>query len=487
MNVAPIPGGAPRRSPSIRRRLFWLLLPVTLVVWLVTALNIYSDTHKEIRELTDAQLAETARALLNLLSHEYYEERNFLHKAENDPVLPDSQKVPQRLAATLHQYEQNLIFQMWVEDGDLVLRSEQAPDIRLSSRQNGFSDEHFSGHDWRVFSLSDPEHKMLVQVAERQSRRQQLQDYISRRILFPVLISLPFLAWLVWFSVGRAMRPLNRIAKEVGLQDVGRLERIAAHRVPIEAQPLVDALNALFDRLQRAFENERRFTADAAHELRTPLAALKTYAQVALREPNHEKSQLALRKVIQGVDRATHLVQQLLTLARLDPTRWEPQERPGDLADLASDRLAAMSAQAIEKEIEISLSSSGPDCVKGDRAMLDILISNLLGNAIKYTPMYGAIEVKVEGADNAVVLTVSDSGEGIPEQDRSQVFERFYRCERGSTPGCGLGLSIVHRIIEIMGARIRLDDAQLGGLLVEVRIPRCESDRKVSENGTAQI
>lgn len=460
--------------------MFWLLLPVTLVVWLVTALNIYSDTQKEIQELTDAQLAETARALLNLVSHEYYEEQNFRHKAENEQVLPDTQTVTQRLAATLHQYEQSLIFQMWVDDDDLVLRSEQAPDVRLSKKENGFSEETFGGHNWRVFSVSDPEHKMLVQVAERQSQLLELKSVIARRILFPVLVSLPLLAWVIWFGVGHAMRPLSRLAEEVGSQDVGRLERIAAHRVPIEAKPLIDALNELFDRLQRAFENERRFTADAAHELRTPLAALKTYAQVASREPDHEKSQRALSKVIQGVDRATHLVQQLLTLARIDPTRWEPHETPIDLAELASERLAAMSGQAIEKEIEISLSSGGREDVKGDRAMLDILITNLLGNAIKYTPMHGAIEVNVQGGDHDVVLSISDSGEGIPEQDRSQVFERFYRRERerGSTPGCGLGLSIVHRIVEIMGAEIRLEESHLGGLLVEVRIPRCDSERR---------
>jgi len=476
MSLTPAPGAAVQHAPSIRRRLFWLLLPVTLVVWLVTALNIYSDTQKEIEELTDAQLAETARALLNLLSHEYYEERNFLHKEEKNPVLPDTQKIPQRLAATLHQYEQNLIFQMWVEDDDLILRSEQAPDIRLTKKQNGFSDENFGGHDWRVFSLSDPEHKMLVQVAERQSKLQQLKEYIARRILFPVLFALPFLAWLVWFSVGRAMRPLNRIATEVGLQDVGSLERIAAHRVPVEAKPLVDALNALFDRLQRAFENERRFTADAAHELRTPLAALKTYAQVASREPDHEKRQLALLKVIQGVDRATHLVQQLLTLARIDPNRWAPQGPPIDLGVLSSERLAAMSGQAMDKQIELSLSSTSPVYVRGDRTMLDILITNLLGNAIKYTPMHGAIEVDVESVGDEVVLRISDSGDGIPEQDRDQVFERFYRRERGSTPGCGLGLSIVHRIVDIMGAEIRLDDSELGGLLVELRIRQCMQD-----------
>ncbi|MBI1195151.1 MAG: hypothetical protein GC138_04835 [Gammaproteobacteria bacterium] len=487
MSASPTPGGPQPRAPSIRRRLFWLLLPVTIVVWVVTALNVYRDTRNEIRELTNAQLAETARALLNLVSHEYYEEQNFRHKAENEQVLPDTQEVPQRLAATLHQYEQSLIFQMWVDGDELVLRSEQAPDVRLSKLEKGFSDEIFGGHNWRVFSVSDPEHKMLVQVAERQSQLTELELYVSRRILFPIFIAIPFLAWVIWFGVGRAMRPLNRLADEVGSQDVGRLERIAAHRVPVEAKPLIDALNALFDRLQRAFENERRFTADAAHELRTPLAALKTYAQVALREPNHEKSQRALGKVIQGVDRATHLVQQLLTLARIDPTRWEPQKEPIDLAELASERLAAMSGQAIEKEIEISLSSGGREDVKGDRAMLDILITNLLGNAIKYTPMHGAIEVGVQGSDHEVVLSISDSGEGIPEQDRSQVFERFYRRERerGSTPGCGLGLSIVHRIVEIMGAEIRLDESHLGGLLVEVRIPRCESAPSPAKGGRA--
>ncbi len=459
-------------NPSIRRRLLLILLPATLLIWLTNAYFVYVDTRREIKELADAQLAETARALLNLLSHEYYEERNFRDKqGGKDTVLADTQRLPPHLAATLENYAQKMIYQMWLDNGELVLRSAGAPDIRLSPLSVGFSDELIGGSEWRVFSLVDPETRMIVQVGERLSQLEQLQDFIAQRILFPVVIATPLLAWLIWYGVGRAMRPLWSIARRVADLGPNHLEPLETRGVALEAKPLVDALNTLLNRLEEAFENERRFTADAAHELRTPLAALRTQVQVALREDDDARRRAALQQVIHGVDRATHLVHQLLVLARIDPESWDPDEGCFDLCELIAERMAARAGEAHEKGIEIGLACDAPVTVCGARDMFDILVSNLINNAIKYTPEGGTVEVRVERLGDEILLKVADSGPGIPVEDRERVFERFYRRERGHVPGSGLGLSIVKRIADIQSARIELGESELGGLLVTVHLP----------------
>ncbi len=455
-------------NPSIRRRLLLILLPATLMIWLTNAFLVYVDTRREIKGLADAQLAETARALLNLLSHEYYEERNFRDKQGKDKILADTQRLPPHLENTLQNYAQTLIYQMWLNDGELVLRSESAPEIRLSHLDVGFSDELIGGNEWRVFSLIDSETKMVVQVAERISQLEELQNFIAQRILLPVLIATPLLAWLIWYGVGRAMRPLDRIAGRVSSLSAAHLEPLDTRGVALEAKPLVEALNALLRRLEEAFESERRFTADAAHELRTPLAALRTQVQVALREPNDRKRRDALQKVISGVDRASHLVHQLLVLARIDPDNWTPDEQSFDLADLAAECIATRAVEAHGKQIDISLSCEGEILVNGSRDMLDILVNNLISNAIKYTPENGTVEVDIEDNAGEIVLNIADSGPGVPAEDRQRIFERFYRRERGNIPGSGLGLSIVQRIAEVHSLHIELAESPLGGLLVRI-------------------
>ena len=459
-------------NPSIRRRLLLILLPATLLVWLTNAYFVYVDTRREIKGLADAQLAETARALLNLLSHEYYEERSFRDKqGGKDTVLADTERLPPHLAATLENYAQKMIYQMWLDNGELVLRSAGAPGIRLSPIDVGFSDETLGGSQWRIFSLVDPETGMIVQVGERLSQLEQLQDFIAQRILFPVVIATPLLAWLIWYGVGRAMRPLRAIARRVSGLGPNHLEPLETQGVALEAKPLVDALNTLLKRLEEAFENERRFTADAAHELRTPLAALRTQVQVALREDDDGQRRAALRQVIRGVDRATHLVHQLLVLARIDPEQWAPDEGCFDLCELLAERMAARAGEAHEKGIDIGLACEAPATVCGARDLYDILVSNLVNNAIKYTPEGGTIEVRVERVGDEILLKVADSGPGIPVEDRERVFERFYRRDRGQVPGSGLGLSIVKRIADIQSARIELGESELGGLLVTVHLP----------------
>ena len=451
-------------SLSIRNRLLFMLLPVTLLVWGAIVAIIYAGTRHEVEELIDAQLVQSARILLNVLSHEFYEEETFRKKIYDHPL-----SIAQQLGMASHKYEQKLAFQMWLPPGRLGLRSQSAPDEPMTTLANGFSDSLIEGRRWRVYALTSEKDGMQVQVAESMEIRDQLRNLIVMRILIPMLLSLPVLAGLIWFGVGRAMLPLRKIADDVEHRHLDHLSPIRERDVPLEAQSLVNALNALFLRLQQAFENERRFTADAAHELRTPLAALKTQAQVALRASDEETRSAALRQVIAGVDRATHMVQQLLTLARLDPRNSVISHQRVDLQEVVSGVLAELAPTALAKDIELSLDASQPCPVHGDSAMLAVLVRNLVDNAIKYTPAGGVVEVFLRRAGEQVELVVADSGPGILPAVRERVFERFYRSLGNDAPGTGLGLSIVKRIAELHQAVICLEDAPRGGLQVKIR------------------
>lgn len=456
-------------TPSIRNRLLWLLLPVTAALWLAVTAVIYAAARSEVDQLIDAQLAQSARVLINLLSHELHEEEHFRGR-----FYDEARHIPQVFGDHGHKYEQRLAFQMWLLSEDrLGLRSVSAPAQPLADIDNGFAERVIDGRLWRVYVLTDYDRAIQVQVAEGTARREELRDAIVLRILVPVGVALPLLVGLIWLGIGRAFSPLRKIAEDLGGRHPSQLQPITNPNVPTEAKPLVDALNNLFDRLQQAFENERRFTADAAHELRTPLAALKTQAQVALAATSDEARRLALEHVVQGVDRATHLAQQLLTLARIDPATWLGGERV-ELHALTSEVLAEMTPAALTKGIELGFEAAENGAVRGDQAMLSVLVRNLVDNAIKYTPKGGKIEVRVVRRADRLVLGVADNGPGIPPEDRPKVFDRFYRRLGSASPGSGLGMSIVKRVTELHRAHVRLETSPLGGLLVEVIFPVIE-------------
>lgn len=448
-------------NPSLRDRLLLTLLPVTLAMWAVVGIVIYAATQSEVDELIDAQLAQSARVLLNLMGHELEEE-------EHTPGYLSDDDIAEKFTNFSHKYEQRLAFQMWLLKEDRIwLRTDNAPKYRLSERNAGFEDRMIEDSPWRVYVLTDVEDGLQVQVGENAERRQELRDYIAWRVLIPILLSTPLLALMIWYGVGRAMQPLRSIATDVQNRRPDNLHPIPVAVVPLEAKPLVDALNALFQRLQQAFETERRFTSDAAHELRTPLAALKTQAQVALRTTADEERRRALTQVIIGVDRATHLAQQLLTLARIDPTLWVGRDRI-DLPVLVSEVLAEIAPVALAKDIDLGFDAGSVSIIPGDRAMLAIMTRNLVDNALKYTPPGGKVEVRIAQEERRIVLDVDDSGPGIPPEERERVFERFYRQMGTNVPGSGLGLSIVRRIADLHRADVRLDHSPLGGLRIEV-------------------
>lgn len=437
---------------SLRARLLLLLLSATLLLWGVTAFLSYREAHHEIEEIFDAQLARSARILLAQVGHEADE-------AEIE------------YGEDFHKYELKIVFQVWDDEGKLILRSANAPEEALVMRGGeGFEDVRIDGRAWRVFSHWDGKHRLLVQVGERHDVRDELTESVVTHLFYPFVFAAPLLALLIWLGGGRGLAPLRGIAAEVACRAPQHLTPLEAGGAPDEIRPLVESLNGLLARLDTALENERRFTADAAHELRTPLAALKTQAQVAQRSVVEDERRHALRQVVEGVDRATHLVEQLLTLARLDPERGLPHVAVVALRPLAVECAALLVPSALEKHIELSV-AEGDGAVSGDAAMLGVLLRNLIDNAIRYTPGGGWVKVAVRHEAARVVVEVCDSGPGIAPAERGQVLRRFYRVLGSGADGSGLGLSIVQRIAELHGATLELGESEAGGLAARVSFP----------------
>jgi two-component system sensor histidine kinase QseC len=433
---------------SLKRWLLLALLAAVALVWLATAAYTYFDARHEINELLDAHLAQSASLIVAQVGHE-------LEEIELDE-LPSGPERARRVA-----------FQVWERGRTLRLQSANAPQARLSPRAEGYSSALVDGRSWRVFSTWDARRRYLVQVGERDETRREIAAGIAANLLAPLLVALPVLGLFIWLSIGRGLAPLGRLGQEVAERRADNLGALATRDVPAEVLPLVQGLNALFERVGRLVENERRFTADAAHELRTPLAALKTQAQVARGASGDAERNHALDSVIAGCDRATRLVEQLLTLARLEPDQARPPLRcePGSIARQV---VAELAPAALAKNVEIELCAAQPVSILGYADLIGVLLRNLVDNAVRYSPAGSTVRVEVTHGR----IDVSDQGPGIPLEERAKVGQRFYRIVGSGEEGSGLGLSVARRIAEIHAAELTLGEAEGGrGLRATVIFP----------------
>ncbi len=430
------------KSRSIRQNLLLLILGAVFISWAVVSLFVYNSAKHEIKEVYDAHLVQSAKLLASLVRHEQEEAHQL--QIDIDDFLP-----------AVHKYESKISFIIYYGDGKVMARSASAPMLPAIEPFNDFKQVKVDGVTWYTYNLRDPKTNLLIQAAQRYDVRQELIIYISQSVLGVMLVSLPFIALLIWITIGRGLRPLVQLADSISGRSIHQLESITLEKVPTEAQPIVNALNALFNRLSQAFEKERRFTADAAHELRTPLAGIKTQAQVALRSTENQQRQQAIEQVITGVERTTKLVNQLLILARVDAEQLITKTRL-DLKQLCAVIIGEQITSALNKHIDISLQGESVETMNGNEELIQILIVNLINNAIRYTPEKGRIIVSVTNDTKGMVLDVKDSGPGISEALRTQVFDRFKRGENPDIPGSGLGLSIVLRIAELHQAKIHL-------------------------------
>jgi len=351
----------------------------------------------------------------------------------------------------------HFMFQIWSGDGKLLFHSLNSSGISLADTPGGFSDILIQENDWRAYAGIDSKTHTKIVVAEIYEIRNKLTDLITRNNGYILLVTFPIFAMLIWLIVGLALRSVTRVASEISNRAYTYLEAVDTHNLPIEIKPLVDELNQLFMRLKHAFDRNKRFAGDAAHELRTPLAALKTQAQVALKADNEKDRYQALLKVIQGVDRSSHVVAQLLTLSRLSQEEALHDVAAVDLHKLATEIIAYLVPIALEKHIDIELEPPpAVTMILGNDTILGILIRNVVDNAIRYTPLNGAVKVAIVNENQHVIFRVIDTGPGIPTELRERVFERFYRVLGNTAVGSGLGLAIVSQIAELHGAQISL-------------------------------
>lgn len=428
-----------RQVYSLRRRLVALLIAVVAVLWGLSAAVAFRTAHGEVDELFDAQLVQVAETLLAIV-------------AAGGPG-----QVAHEMAEHQHDYQLPVAFQAWQRDevGDgwhLLVRSTEMTDVP-ATRAPGFDEHEQQGELWRFYTVDHDHSRYRVIVGQQHATRYRLAGEIALHLLLPILVGLPLMALGIWVVVGRALRPVDAVAAAVGGLNVRHLAPVQINGpVPAEIAPLVSSLDALVVRLADALDNERRFTADAAHELRTPLAALRIQAQVARRAIDGGVREHALDQVLSGVERMTHLVEQLLTLARLDPDAAVPEGPRVDLVELSRSICSALAPHALRRDQSLSLDAHGIFPVVGNRWWLEVLLRNLVDNALRYTPGGGEVQVVVNTAGRC--LKVSDNGPGIDPVLREKMLTRFARGADADAEGCGLGLSIVARIVRILGASL---------------------------------
>jgi two-component system OmpR family sensor kinase len=349
-----------------------------------------------------------------------------------------------------------LVVQVWDRNGVQVYLSQRERPLPQYA-QLGFNTVDTAAGAWRVFSTLAGD--QVVQVAQPMSVRRELATSMALRTILPLVAVLPFLALVVWFAIARGLAPLDRVAAQLGERSSRSLDPLPDAGLPEEVEPLVHALNGLLGRLDRALSSQRAFIADAAHELRTPLTAVHLQAQLVERAATDAERSAALATLRRGLDRATHLVEQLLTLAREEPDVAIRPFAPVDLAGLARSVVGDHAAIAAARGIDVGVERADAVTIDGDAAGLRTLLSNLVDNALRYTPRGGRVDVAAERRGDEAVLVVRDSGPGIPAAERARVFDRFYRTPGAAAAdlaGSGLGLAIVRRIADRHGADIAL-------------------------------
>lgn len=457
---------------SIRSRLLIGLTLVFVAIWLIVIAATYYGARQEIRTLFDTQLEQSAKvATRTLLGLE-------LDAAESETAVGAGND-------TVHeQYRKNLAVQVWNHKGELVLRSKNAPLFALSDQSGGFSDHRVADQRWRTFTFRVNDHDLTIIAGEPYSARSYLAQHVVLQTLYPVVFGLPAVILLIWLTVGRSFIPLRRLAGEVRRRDPDNLTPISASDAPREVQPLVNGLNNLLLRLEEKIEKERRFTGDAAHELRTPLAGLRAHAQAAMGARNDHEREQSLTQIIVGIDRATHLVNQLLTLSRFD----EAGEVPFEVLDLRSIVTTVFSdllPLADEKgaELVFDCEADGPIMVSGNRDALYVMMRNLVDNAIRYSPSGTEVIVSFGLRNDRVACRVADGGPGIPLGERTRIMDRFYR-NPGTNDGfgSGLGLSIVKRVVELHDGQIELGSGdEETGLTVDIVLDRHTAETSSSK------
>jgi len=429
---------------SIRARLLLALIVLVAIVSLLAATVTYRRVLNETSALFDYQLRQMALSL-----------RSQVSLAPRVEVPPD-------------QGDTDFVIQIWDPFGARVYLSRPGLPL-INQTVLGYANLSLQGQTWRAYGLQTEDG--VIQIAQPIQVRERLAQAAALRVVIPLVLLLPIMIAFVAWIVRRGLLPLRLVTAEVQRRDVRSLAPLVTDDLPQEIEPLAAELNRLLARLDQAFALQRSFIADAAHELRSPLTALRLQLQLLDRAPDEAAHRTARESLGAAVERAIHLVEQLLALARSDPGETAWSFELVDLADAAAQAMSETHALAESRHIDLSLEREGEVPVRGDGDALRTLARNLVDNAVRYTPTGGSVRVRCHTGTAGAKLEVIDTGPGIAAADRARVFDRFYRRADANETGTGLGLAIVKAIAARHGAQVVLDDAPSGGLHVTVSFP----------------
>ncbi len=433
-----------------------LMLALVGSVWITTAVLTWRDVSHELDELLDSHLAQAAALLVAQQAREIEDDDHGIN------------------APSLHRYAPKVAFQVFHE-GHLALRSSNAPAEPMlaisGSTEQGFRTIAMGGALWRVFAAHGAESDTQVLVGEQVESRNSILRAVLRGVLMPMLFALPLLLLAAWWAVRQGVAPMRYLGQALAQRKPQALEPIAVRAAPTEMTPMLEALNGLFQRIAELMASERRFTADAAHELRTPIAAIRAQAEVALASADDTERIHALNSTLQGCDRAARVVEQLLTLSRLEAGS-APALGSLDLSAVVREAVAAVASLALAKSQTIEVEAAESCRVEAEATLLSVLIRNLVDNAIRYSPSGARVKVSIRNTVGSSELTIEDSGPGMNAADMKRLGERFFRVIGSGESGSGLGWSIARRIAAVTGADVHVTrSASLGGLAVVVRFP----------------
>ena len=429
---------------SIRARLLVALIILVALISLLAAAVTYRRVWNETSTLFEYQLRQMALSL-----------RSQISLAPRIEVPPD-------------QGDSDFVVQIWDIFGARTYVSRPGLPM-INQTVLGYADLTLRGQPWRAYGLQTADG--VIQIAQPVQVREVLARAAAERVVIPLIFLLPIMIGAVAWIVRRGLDPLRFVAAEVQRRDARTLAPLGTDHLPREIEPLVNELNRLLERLRQAFAAQRAFISDAAHELRSPLTALRLQLQLLDRAPDETERLEARARLGAAVERAIHLVEQLLTLARSEPQDAAMELENVDLAAAAADAIKDTHDLALARKIDLGLEAPPGLNVQGDREALRTLVRNLVDNAVRYTPPGGTVQVRCWSAAQRAQLEVSDTGPGIPPGEKKRVFDRFYRRAAAQEDGTGLGLAIVKAIAERHGAQIDLGEAPGGGLRVAVSFP----------------
>jgi two-component system OmpR family sensor kinase len=443
--VPPLPRVAV--THSLRGRLLWFLLAAITMAAVAQAMIAYRSALYDADQIFDYHMQQMALTL------------------RSGAPMANSTAGPNTDAEN-----NDLVVQVWTPDGVQVFRSLSRAALPQRAVL-GFSNVKANGVTYRIFSVQTA--NQTVQVAQDMSVRQRMAGTLALRTVGPIAVMAPVLMLVVWWVVSGSLAPVSRVRRQVAARQADDLSPVSENGLPDEVRPLVHELNLLFGRVRTAFDAQQHFVADAAHELRSPLAALKLQILSLERAQDDAARAVAVGRLTSGIERATRLVEQLLVLARQEASNAnEVRLEPVNLAELVKRTLGDMAGTAAARQIDLGLHHADEASVAGQPDALVILLRNLVDNAIKYTPAGGTVDMEVRRTAAGVTLCVEDSGPGISPEERERVFSRFYRVPGSEAGGSGLGLAIIKSIAERHGAALTLESSErLGGLRVRVDFP----------------